>query len=705
MPKPAQLSTGVRDFSHTIFSDPVGDYSQKLGKKLFDISALKAICFFDQGGAGYGMFRTGEDNKRNIHKLIHNWPKWLKSIKSYRMKGHDTQAVRQPSSFAKGADIIATMARQLRPTPGVYRMMNSKGDVLYVGKAKNLPRRLLNYTQRARLTLRIQRMVAQVTQLEIVETHTEVEALLLEANLIKKIMPPFNVVLKDDKSYPYLFLSSKHDYPGLYKYRGPRHDDGKYFGPFASAATAGETLEILQRAFLLRNCSDTMFDARTRPCLQYHIKRCSAPCVGKVSHDDYGRQVHLARRFLSGNHTEMQNELSAAMDKASGERDYEKAAQFRDQLRVLSKAQARQKITLSIVADIDVFAITQLAGKSCIQAFFYRAGQNYGARSYFPRHAPDENLDDILSAFLTQFYLQHDPPHDIITNIKPAEADLIAEMLAQKSGRKIHLAIPAAGEKKKLIDFALSNAVSSLERKISEQKNDAAILQEVAQIFQLPAPPARIEFYDNSHIQGAMAIGAMIVAGPDGFQKKSYRQFNIKHAQKNDDFAMMAEVFQRRFARDKSSNASFTQLPDVIFIDGGQGQLSKAAAALHDTGHTIPLIAMAKGPHRNAGDETFYTLSGPPVKLPKNTPALHYLQRLRDEVHRFAIGTHRARRVRAMRDNSLDALPGVGAIRKKALLHHFGSAMAVQGASVADLQNVPGISEKLAEKIYNFFHA
>jgi excinuclease ABC subunit C len=538
-------------------------------------------------------------------------------------------------------------------------------------------------------------MVALTRSMEFVTTHTEAEALLLECNLIKQLQPRYNVLLRDDKAFPYIAIG-KHDYPQLFKHRGARKlDEAVYYGPFASAGAVNETIAVLFRAFQLRNCSDTMFDSRTRPCLQYHIKRCTAPCVQKVTREEYGEQVRQTRAFLEGRSNDVQAELAKEMQACADARDYEKAAQLRDRIRALTTIQSRQDIHAVGVDDADVIAAAQLGGQTCIQVFFFRQGRNYGTRSYFPSHEKDLPIAEVLAPFLGQFYAGRPVPPQLLLSEEPAERTLFEEAL------KCEIVVPQRGEKRRLVEHALSNARQALERRMAEGASQTRLLDGVAELFSLEAPPERIEVYDNSHVQSAHAVGAMIVAGPEGFIKKEYRKFTIKdEGAAGDDFAMMREVMRRRFTRAQEEG----KLPDLVLIDGGQGQLSAVAETLAELGISdVPLVAISKGPDRNAGREYFHQPGKAAFQLPENDPVLFYLQRLRDEAHRFVIGAHRSKRSKAMTANPLDALPGVGPARKKALLHHFGSAKAVAGAALADLENAPGISKALAAKIFAFF--
>jgi len=610
------------------------------------------------------------------------------------------------SGFEAGADVLRAHLKTMPTGAGVYRMISAKGAVLYVGKAKNLKKRVTSYTQRARLPNRLQRMVAQVRSVEIVTTRTEAEALLLEANFIQQLMPPFNVLLRDDKSYPYILITGDHEFPQVAKHRGARNRKGWYFGPFASSGAVTETLTLLQRAFQLRNCSDSNFATRSRPCLQYHIKRCTAPCVGKVSVDDYARQVEAARDFLKGKNLDVQKKLATAMQQASDALDYEKAAILRDRIRVLTSMQARQDINLIGLGDADVIALHQQAGKTAVQVFFFRADRNYGARVFYPTHERDTPESQIVAAFIAQFYADKPAPPLLLLNVKSDDAALLEQVLSEQAGHKVTIAVPKAGARKRLVDHAATNAEEALARNLSDKMEQAKLLDRVAVLFGMEAAPQRIEVYDNSHISGSHAIGAMIAAGPDGFLKKTYRKFNIRAAQSNDDFAMMEEVLTRRFSRllEEDPGRASGLWPDLVLIDGGAGQLGKVQAVLAELGVTdVTLVGIAKGPDRNAGRERFFMEGREAFDLPPDDPTLYYLQRLRDEAHRFAIGTHRAKRMKAISQSGLEEIGGIGAARKRALLHHFGSAKAVAGAGLEELTRTPGISPAIAKKVHDYF--
>jgi excinuclease ABC subunit C len=614
----------------------------------------------------------------------------------------------EPSSLERGVLTIKNYVQTLPLSPGVYRMINVRNEVLYVGKAKNLKKRVISYTQPDRLPIRLQQMVAETTRMEFVTTHTEVEALLLEVNLIKRLTPRYNILMRDSKSFAFIRITGDHPYPLLTKHRGTRNLPGDYYGPFASGEAVNTTLTTLHRAFLLRSCPDHVFASRKRPCLQYQIKRCSAPCVNYISYEDYQKLVQETRDFLSGKSSEIQKKLAENMEKASASREYEKAAIFRDRIRALTAVQARQMINIRILKDADIFAITALGGKTCVQLFLFRNGSNYGAYSSFPSHGEDILPEEVLEATIAQFYEDAPPPPEILINKSLPNVQLLEEALSQKAERRVHIHLPKSGAKAELVRHAFENAKESLERHLAEKASQEDLLRAFMELFDLPTFPHRIEVYDNSHIQGALAVGAMIVVGPEGFLKSAYRKFNIrsKELSPGDDYGMLREVLTRRFskalAHDKDDTA---QWPDVILIDGGKGQLSTAESTFADLGISdIQLIAIAKGPERHAGRETFYVPGRKPFQLPPNNKVLYYLQRLRDEAHRFAVGAHRKRRMKAISLSKLDDIPGVGAARKRALLQHFGSAKAVEGAGLKDLEMVIGVSQNLAKKIYDYFH-
>ncbi len=610
------------------------------------------------------------------------------------------------TGFDSGAAVLREQIKTLPDQPGVYRMLGGDGAPLYVGKAKCLKKRVSSYTQRARLPVRLQRMVSLVKSLEITVTRTESEALLLEANYIQRFLPPFNILLRDDKSYPYILITRDHDFPQMLKHRGPRKHKGWYFGPFASGSAVTETLTLLQRGFMLRNCSNSFFENRSRPCLQYHVKRCTGPCARPVGKEDYAQQVRDAVDFLKGKNQDIQKRLAAQMRLASDAQDYETAAAIRDRIKILTSIQSRQSIHIPCLKDADVMALHQSGGKTAIQVFFYRQGRNYGARLFTPSHDKDQTPADILSAFIAQFYVDKPVPFLILVNLMPADCALLAEALAQKGERDVRIAVPKSGDKKALIQMAERNAQSSLARSLSESKEQKRLLARLSDIFHLAEPPKRIEVYDNSHVQGAYAVGAMIAAGPEGFLKKTYRKFNIRGENAADDFAMMNEVLMRHFKRliDEDPERTSGMWPDLLLIDGGQGQVNKVCGALNELGiRDIEVVGIAKGPDRNAGLERFFMRDKEPFALPHDDPALYYLQRLRDEAHRFAVGAHRVRRSMAIGVSRLDDIPGIGAKRKKSLLNHFGSAKAVEGASLEDLLRADGINRSTAEKIWNYF--
>ncbi len=618
-----------------------------------------------------------------------------------------------------GIDVIQTLVKRLPNSPGVYRMTNAAGDVLYVGKARSLKKRVTNYAQGKGHTNRIGRMVRETAHMEFVVTRTEIEALLLEANLIKRLRPRFNVLMRDDKSFPYILLTRDHPSPGIFKHRGARSKKGDYFGPFASAGAVGRTINSLQRAFLLRTCTDSVFESRTRPCLLYQIKRCSGPCTSEVSKTDYDELVDEAKAFLSGKSSKIVAEISKAMQEASAELDFERAAIYRDRLSALSHVQSHQGINTQSTEEADVFAIHQEGGQNCIEVFFFRTGQNWGNRAYFPKAAPSIEAPEVLGAFLAQFYDDKPIPRTILLSQPVEEQQLLAEALATKAGRKITVMVPQRGEKKDLTDHALQNARQGLGRRLAETSSQTRLLAGLAEAFGLDRTPRRIEVFDNSHIMGTNAVGAMIVAGPEGFVKNQYRKFNIRSTEitPGDDFGMMREVMERRFSRLIKENGipdrnapddrdEFPAWPDLLLIDGGQGQLSAVRKILGDLGiqDAVATIGVAKGVDRDAGRERFFVPGRDPFSLPMRDPVLYFVQRLRDEAHRFAIGSHRARRKKEMVRNPLDEIGGIGPGRKRALLHHFGTAKAVSRAGIEDLMSVSGISATVAKTIYDHFH-
>jgi len=663
------------------------------------------------------------------------------------------------NSLAVGRDAILHFLKGAPQRPGVYRMLDARGDVLYVGKAKNIKKRVTAYARPTGLDTRIERMVAATRRLEFVVTRTETEALLLEANLIKRLRPRFNVTLRDDKSFPYILITSDHWAPQILKHRGARSRPGQYYGPFASVWAVNRTVNALQRAFLLRSCSDPFFESRTRPCLLYQIKRCSAPCTKEIDYPDYAALVREANAFLSGRSKSVKEELAGAMEKASTALDFEHAAIYRDRLSALSAIQSQQGINPRTVEEADVFAVHQQGGFTCVEVFFFRTGQNWGNRAYFPKADKSLGPGEVLSAFLAQFYDDKPPPRLILISHAIEDRALLAEALCTKSGHKIEISLPQRGEKKDLIAHALANAREALGRKLAETSSQQKLLNQLAETFSLPRPPRRIEVYDNSHIQGTNAVGAMIVAGPEGFRKKDYRKFNIRSTEltPGDDFAMMREVLERRFKRlmneaprtlpyplageggaEQSAapgegpripagagilepspalallgvpppqggreDDDESPWPDLVLIDGGLGQLNAAREVLAGLGAEVPLVAIAKGPDRDAGRETFFLPGRDSFKLPPRDPVLYFVERLRDEAHRFAVGSHRTRRARDMREAGLQEIAGIGPTRKRALLHHFGTLKAIERASVTDLMQVEGISAETARRIYEFFH-
>ena len=609
-----------------------------------------------------------------------------------------------------GYEVVQGYLKTLDSSPGVYRMLDRESRVLYVGNARNLRARVSNYSRpSAQHSARIARMISMTASMMFLTTRTETEALLLEQNLIKQLKPKFNVLLRDDKSFPNILVTGDHAFPQIKKHRGAKKEKGAYYGPFASAGAVNRTLNQLQRVFLLRNCTDSQFSTRTRPCLQYQIKRCSGPCVGLISEQDYARSVRDAERFLSGRSTDIQAELAGQMQKASEEMEFERAAALRDRIRAMTQVQTAQGINPRGVDEADIVALHLEQGQACVQVFFIRAGQNWGNRDFYPRVGADVEPAEVLEAFLGQFYDTKDPPRQLILSNQIENPDLMTDALSQKLGRKVELLVPRRGEKAELVDSALRNARESLARKMAESATQTRLLKGLAEAFDLPKPPERVEVYDNSHIQGTNAVGAMIVAGPEGFMKNSYRKFNIKGDDlvPGDDFGMMKEVLHRRFKRllSEDPDRSKGMWPDLLLIDGGAGQVSAVAQIMGEHGvGDIPMVGVAKGVDRDAGKEEFHRIGKRPFALRHNDPVLYFVQRMRDEAHRFAIGTHRARRAKSSMKNPLDDIPGVGAARKRALLAHFGSAKAVGRANLADLKAVEGVSEGLAQKVYDFFH-
>ena len=608
-----------------------------------------------------------------------------------------------------GYACIQQYLRTLDSSPGVYRMLDAQSRVLYVGKARNLKARVSNYARPGGHTARIDRMIRETSDMMFLTTRTETEALLLEQNLIKQLKPKYNVLLRDDKSFPNILVAKDHAFPQIKKHRGAKKQKGTYFGPFASAGAVNRTLNQLQKAFLLRNCSDSMFETRTRPCLLYQIKRCSGPCVGLIDEQRYAESVRDAERFLSGRSTRVQEELATQMQVASDAMEFERAAALRDRIRALTSVQSAQGINPRGVTEADIVALHMDSGQACVQVFFIRANQNWGNRDFYPRVAADMSPSEVMEAFLGQFYDNKEPPRQLILSHPIEDADLMADALSGNAGRKVEILTPQRGEKAELVSGALRNARESLARKMSEGATQTKLLNGLAEAFALDGPPQRIEVYDNSHIQGTNAVGAMIVAGPEGFMKNSYRKFNIRgdDLTPGDDFGMMKEVLNRRFSRliKEDPDRDKGHWPDLLLIDGGAGQVSAVAEILQSHGVAdIPFVGVAKGVDRDAGKEEFHRPAQRPFALRHNDPVLYFVQRLRDEAHRFAIGTHRAKRAKAVGATPLDDVPGVGATRKRALLAHFGSAKAVSRANLADLKAVEGISEGLAQKIYDFFH-
>ncbi|MEQ1499404.1 MAG: excinuclease ABC subunit UvrC [Novosphingobium sp.] len=607
-----------------------------------------------------------------------------------------------------GVAAIREVLATLKPRPGVYRMLDARGDVLYVGKAKALRNRVANYTQVDRLALRLQRMVSQTRAMTIVTTNSEAEALLLEAQLIKRYRPPYNVLLRDDKSFPFILLRADHDFPRITKHRGARRAKGNYYGPFASAGSVNTTINALQKLFLLRSCSDSFFSRRDRPCLLYQIKRCSAPCVGRIDSAGYAELVDEAKDFLGGRSGAVQAKLNSQMEEAAAALDFERAAMLRDRLRAATFIQGSQAVNAEGVGSADVFAIASRNGQFGVQAFFIRGGQNWGHRAFFPSHTDGLDEAEVLTAFLAQFYEEVPPPRLILVDRDLPEAALLAEALAGPAGGKVEISVPQRGDRRRLMEQASRNAVEALERRQAESGAKARIWREMTEFLGLAEPPRRVEIYDNSHVQGAHALGAMVVAGPEGFIKGQYRKWNIKQAQTNDDFAMMREVFGRRFARaaEEDPDRDGGTWPDLVLIDGGKGQLSAARDTLEEMGiEDVPLIGVAKGPHHGRdGREVFHFPDGQERMLPENSPILFHFQRLRDEVHRFAIGAHRDKRSRAISASPLDEVPGIGPARKRALLLHFGTAGGVRAAALEDLQRAPGVSTAVAQTVYDFYH-
>ena len=617
----------------------------------------------------------------------------------------------QPQSdipVPQGHEVIQAYLKTIDGSPGVYRMLDHESRVLYVGKARNLRARVSSYARPTGHSGRIARMISMTTSMMFLTTRTETEALLLEQNLIKQLKPKFNVLLRDDKSFPNILVTAKHDFPQLKKHRGTKKEKGNYYGPFASASAVNRTLNQLQRMFLLRDCTDSTFGSRTRPCLQFQIKRCSAPCVGKISPDSYRQTVKDAEDFLNGKTTAIQARLASEMSAASEELEFERAAALRDRIKALTQVQTAQGINPKGVSEADIIALHLDGGQACVQVFFIRANQNWGNHDYYPRVGADMDAAEVLEAFVGQFYDTREPPKQVILSNEIENVDLMADALSFKLGRKVEVLVPKRGEKADLVDGALRNARESLARKLAETASQARLLKGLAEAFDLPAPPERIEVYDNSHISGTNAVGGMIVAGPEGFIRNQYRKFNIKGEDitPGDDFGMMKEVLTRRFKRllKEDPDRERGMWPDLLLIDGGAGQVSAVREIMQKYGvGDIAMVGVAKGEDRDAGKEEFYRTGKRPFALRHNDPVLYFVQRMRDEVHRFAIGTHRAKRSKAIGASPLDGIPGVGAARKRALLAHFGSAKAVARANLADLEVVPGVSKGLAQKLYDYF--
>ncbi len=604
-----------------------------------------------------------------------------------------------------GKEVIKKELTLIPKLPGVYRMLNSKNEILYVGKAKNLPNRLKSYVSEKNHIIRTERMLSQTRKLEITTTSNESEALLLEANLIKKHKPKFNILLRDDKSFPFIFIGNKDQWSQIKRHRGKKTKEGFYFGPFASAGSANWTIKMIQKIFHLRVCDDTVFKNRERPCILYQIKRCSGPCVGYVSKEDYKQSVEDAIEFVSGKSRRIQKNLSNQMEQASNGLDFEKAVILRDRIKALNIIQSSQRINEANLVEADVIAGYKESGKTCIQVFFYRSKQNWGNQAFFPKHDPDEKLDEILNSFISQFYENKSVPSSIIVSEEIKEKVLIEKTLTIKEGKQINISVAKKGSKLKVINQAIKNAKDSLNRKLYESQNNRELFDSVAKKFNLETNINLIEVYDNSHIQGTNSVGALITYGDEGFIKKRYRKFNIKHKKnEQDDYGMMREVLSRRFKRAVQEKDNYLTFPDLVLVDGGKGQYSVARESLNELGlHDIPLIAIAKGKFRNSGNETFFH-DGKEFKFSRNDPTLFFLQRIRDESHRFAISAHRAKRKRGISKSLLDQIEGIGSIRKRALLNHFGSARSVESASLDEIKSVEGVEEKVAKKIYNFFH-
>jgi len=609
-------------------------------------------------------------------------------------------------SLARGIAIVRRVVKTLSSRPGVYRFINPQGEILYVGKARRLKHRVISYAQVSRLPNRLQRMIAEADHISVIETHTEAEALLLESNFIKRWRPRYNILLKDDKSFPYIFITKEHSFPRLGKYRGPKDSQTLYFGPFASSSAVDETLTILYKIFQLRSCTDSFFANRQRPCLQYYIKRCTAPCVGKVSQPEYAKQVKQVSAFFRGEAIALQQQLAKAMQEASNVQAYEEAAILRDRLRLLRQVQSRQRIHIPGLKDADILGLVQEAGRACVQVFFFRNGSNYGTESFFLAHHQETSAEENLTAFVMQFYQEHLPPPLILLSHSIPEKSLVIKALKEQHQlSSLTIQSPQLGTKKDLVNHTLDNARAAIRRQLMEQNNFDHGIALVQEAFALACLPERIEVYDNSHLQGSHPYGVMIVATPQGFDRKSYRKFSLAQStagQKGDDYTMMREVLKRRFSRVGEES---WPLPNLLLIDGGKGHVATACQVIRELDvEGVAVISIAKGVERNAGCERFYLPDQEPRTFPKEAPVLHFLQRLRDEAHRFALGTHRASRKKQLVKSLLDDIPGIGAQRKKALLLHFGSAKAASTAATADLEKVPGINKAIAKKIYAYFH-
>jgi len=609
-------------------------------------------------------------------------------------------------SFNKGKDLIRKKITLISKNPGVYRMLDKKNEILYVGKAKNLPNRLKNYISEKNLPIRTERMLSQTKNIEITTTSNESEALLLEANLIKKHKPKFNILLRDDKSFPYIFIGKNEKWPQLIKHRGKKTREGHYFGPFASVGSANWTIKTLQKIFLLRVCDDSIFKKRQRPCILYQIKRCSAPCMGYVDHNSYKKLVDNSIKFLSGKTRNIQKDLSKQMDAASNELDYEKAAVLRDRIKALTQIQSSQNVNATNLSEADVIAVYKESGKSCVQVFFFRSKQNWGNQSFFPKHDPDEDLSKILSSFIMQFYENKNVPKLIVLNKEISDQKLIENTLELKENKSVSIKVARKGNELKISTMAEKNAKEALTRKVYETESNRNLFEELSNNFSLKSNINLIEVYDNSHIQGSNSVGALITFGSEGFIKKRYRKFNIKSENiKNDDYAMLKEVLFRRFSKVIKDTENTLSLPDLVLIDGGKGHYSVARKTINELGlYDIPIIAIAKGKFRNSGNETFF-FENKTFKFSRNDPILFFLQRLRDEAHRFAVSAHRDKRTKGMKKSLLDQIGGIGKIRKKTLLNHFGSARAVESASLDELKSIDGIELSIAKKIHNFFHS